>query len=565
MNDVLISKLCQLMDTVILEKISENAFTLVSGHVEWLNRICRPSEMSSWKLYPVKEFTFISNFIEEVNSFWASNRSGSIKSGLWIETDAEGNEYFFEASAINLLERHFLVIQKDSYGFTEKQQLIQHGRNLALDYQALERLGKQVHADKEILETRVRKRTEELKQANERLKRELFERKQFEKERTEMIMQFQEAKRMEAIGTIAGGIAHDFNNILSALIGFTEISLKKVSGDSTIENNLNQVLKAALRAKELVRQILTFSHQAKEEGRPTQIKTIVVEVIKMLRASLPANIEIKSELSSEAYILADPTRIHQVIMNLCTNAVHAMEKEGGTIQICLENFLTNQETPKPYPYLTSGKYVGLYVMDSGHGMTNEVKDRIFEPFFTTKEDGKGTGMGLSVVHSIVKNYKGTIHVESSSGSGSIFRVFFPIIQMEEHVEKLKEEEIKGGSEKIFIVDDETIQTELMREMLEEFGYTVVTHNDSVEALNLFLNDIRFFNLVIADMTMPKMTGKTLAEEILKNRPDMPIILCSGYSEEITADEAKGIGIREYLMKPIGLKDLAKAVRRVLDG
>ena len=262
--------------------------------------------------------------------------------------------------------------------------------------------------------------------------------------------------------------------------------------------------------------------------------------------------------------MADPTQIYQVIINLCTNASHAMEKDGGVIRISLENITITSDKNPIHPDLTSGQYIALYVMDSGHGMQQEVKDRIFDPFYTTKEKGKGTGMGLSLVHGIVKRCEGAIKVESSPGSGSIFSVFLPTIQMDAPSKHLQTERIVGGTERLLIVDDETLQTEMVAEMLEGIGYTVVTRNDSIEALNLFYKDIHSFNLVITDMTMPKMTGKILADEILKKRPDMPIILCSGYSEEITVEKGKEIGIREYLMKPIGMLDLAKAVRRVLD-
>lgn len=564
MNNDLMLKLCEVMETVVLEKISRNAFILITGPVEWLNRICEPIETADDMLYPINGFTFIHNFIEEANLFWKKEKSGSIKSGLWIETDTSGKECFFEAAAINLISRNFLVIQKDSDSFSEKQRLIQQGRNLALNYHALEKMEKQIHADKDALEIRVKERTAELKKANEKLTNELLERKRFEKERAEMIMQIQKSQKMEAIGTLAGGIAHDFNNILSAVIGFTQMSIAKTPGGSSIENHLNQVLQAAHRAKDLVRQILTFSHQTKEEGQPTRIKTIAKEVIKLLRASLPSTIEIMSELNSDAYVMADPTRIHQVIMNLCTNASHAMEEKGGIIRIRLENILVTSNDNPFSPDLCAGQYVGLHVLDSGHGMTQEVKDRIFDPFYTTKKEGKGTGMGLSVVHGIVKRCKGTIQVESSPGSGSTFRVFWPVIEMHAPSEKQLKEKIVGGTERLLIVDDETFQTDMAAEMLESLGYSVVTQNDSTKALDLFLNDINSFNLVITDMTMPKMTGKVLANEILKKRPDMPIILCSGYSEEMTVEKARDLGIREYLMKPIGLKDMAKTVRNVLD-
>jgi len=369
---------------------------------------------------------------------------------------------------------------------------------------------------------------------------------------------------MEAIGTLAGGIAHDFNNILSAVLGFTEISLNSVDQGSKLHNNLHQVLIAARRAKNLVRQILTFSHQAKEERKPIQVKETVEETLELIRASLPATIEIYQDLQSDAYILADSTQLHQVIMNLCSNAGYAMKEKGGVLSVGMLDKELPLEVTSVHPDLSSGPHVLITVKDTGHGMTAEIMERIYDPFFTTKGKGMGTGMGLSVVHGIIKSYHGTITVDSKPGQGSEFQLLIPAFE-EPVIPEISREEIPtGGRERILFVDDDPAQTEITTEMLEHLGYEVVTANDGARALELFSDQVSTFDLVITDISMPTMSGKVLAQEILRIRRDMPIILCTGYSEDISPREVSALGISDYLMKPMGMHDLAKSIRRVLD-
>jgi len=372
-----------------------------------------------------------------------------------------------------------------------------------------------------------------------------------------------QAQKMEAIGTLAGGIAHDFNNILSAILGYTELSLIDIPKGSALRSNLQQVLKAGGRAKELVRQILTFSSQRESEMVPVKISLIVNETLKLLRASLPTTIKIRHNIQSDLAVLTDPTNIHQVLMNLCTNASFAMQDHGGVLEVSLSDVDLDAEFAKQYPDVKPGTFIRLMVSDTGYGMSPEVSDRIFDPFFTTKKMGEGTGMGLSVVHGIVKSHGGTIIVESSAGKGSAFSVFLPAIETEVTDQADQAQLMITGNERILFVDDEDFQADIGQRMLGRLGYRVTARTSSIEALDLFRQTPDEFDLVITDMTMPDMTGDVLARKLIAIRPDIPIIVCTGYSERINPDIVKEIGIRELAMKPVVMKDIAQMIERVL--
>jgi CheY-like chemotaxis protein len=369
---------------------------------------------------------------------------------------------------------------------------------------------------------------------------------------------------MEAIGTLAGGIAHDFNNILSAVIGYTEIALADVPDGTSQHRNLQEVLKAGSRARDLVKQILTFSRQTEQELKPVQIDQIVRETIKLLRASLPTTVKISQDIQSDSAVLADSTQIHQVIMNLCTNAAHAMRAKGGRLTIDLSDVVLGGSFLEQHPYLSPGVYIKLRVIDTGHGMKKVTLDRIFDPFFTTKERGEGTGMGLAVVLGIVKSHGGTITVESEEGKGSTFNVFLPVILREIDHEVRTNEPIPTGTERILFIDDEKSLVDLGQQILERLGYRVTIRTSSVEALELFIEQPDKFDLIITDMTMPNMTGDELAGKLMNIRADIPVILCTGYSERISKERAHDLGIKEFILKPIVMRELAKTVRSVLD-
>ena len=367
-----------------------------------------------------------------------------------------------------------------------------------------------------------------------------------------------QAQKMESIGTLAGGIAHDFNNILSAVIGYTELSLIDIPKGSALQNNLQQVLKAGGRAKDLVRQILTFSRQRENELVPVKVSLIVNEALKLLRASLPTTIKMRHHIKSYLAVLTDPTNIHQVLMNLCTNASFAMQKEGGVLEVSLSDVDLDADFAKQHPDVKPGKFIRLIVSDTGYGMSPEVSERIFDPFFTTKKMGQGTGMGLSVVHGIVKSHGGTIIVESSPGKGSAFSVFLPAIESAVTDQVHQAQLVITGNERILFVDDEDFQADIGKRMLERLGYRVTAKTNSVEALDLFRQTPDEFDLVITDMT-----SDVLARKLISIRPDIPIIVCTGYSARINPDIIKEIGIKELVMKPVVMKDIAQMIHRVL--
>jgi nitrogen-specific signal transduction histidine kinase/CheY-like chemotaxis protein len=378
--------------------------------------------------------------------------------------------------------------------------------------------------------------------------------------------QLRQAQKMEAIGTLAGGIAHDFNNILTIIIGYAEILLDGVSEENPMRVDLEEVLKAGFRARGLVEQILTFSRQTDQERRPLQIAPIVKEALKLLRASIPKTIEIRENIATESgMILADPTQIHQVLMNLCTNSAHAMREKGGRLEVGLIDVHLDYETAAQYPDLGPGPYLRLTVSDTGHGMERTVRERIFDPFFTTKGPGEGTGLGLAMVYGIVKSHRGEITVYSEPGKGTTFHVFLPKVEVELIPSTEPLLPLSQGKERILFVDDEEGVVQMGRKMLERLGYEVIISTDGREALEIFRSQPEQIDLVITDQTMPNITGAELAQELMRIRPDIPVILCSGFSELIDQEKAKAMGIREFVMKPIITRDIGETIRRVLEG
>jgi PAS domain S-box-containing protein len=376
--------------------------------------------------------------------------------------------------------------------------------------------------------------------------------------------ELRQAQKMQAMGTLSGGIAHDFNNILTPIIGYTELMMSTIPEESQMKWMLERVINASYRAKDLVKQILTFSRQTEQEKEPVQINLIIKEALRLLRASLPATIEIRQNIECNVSVLGDPTQIHQVFMNLCTNAGHAMQEKGGILEANLSEVEIDAEFAQRHPNITPGPYVRLTVADSGHGMTPEVMERIFDPFFTTKDRSEGTGMGLSVVHGIVKNHDGVISGYSEPGKGSIFHVYLPVFTGDITSTEDSNKPLPTGNERILFIDDQQSIIEIGEHVFESLGYDVTTETSSVDALALFNSKPDNFDLIITDMTMPEITGDKLAHEMLRTRPDIPIIICTGYSAQITKEKAENIGIRAYVMKPIMKHEIAKTIRQVLD-
>lgn len=376
--------------------------------------------------------------------------------------------------------------------------------------------------------------------------------------------QLKQAQKMEAIGTLAGGIAHDFNNILSSVIGYTELALDNEKRGSFQYKNLQEVLSAGNRAKDLVKQILTFSRQVDQKQKPIQVKPIVKEALKMLRASIPSTVKIEQNVQSDALVMGDPTQIHQILMNLCTNAAHAMEDNAGLLTVSLLDAELDSDVISNHPNLKPGPYIKITVSDTGDGISPDVMEKIFDPFFTTKEKGKGTGLGLSVVHGIVRSHGGDIYVYSEPGKGSTFEVCLPVIESRFKPEERAERPIPTGTERILFIDDEPVIINLSKQILESLGYDVVARNSSIEALELFKENKDRFDLVITDMTMPHMTGEQLAEKLMQIRPDIPVLLCTGFSFMIDEQKALDMGIRAFIPKPILKREIAEAIRKVLD-
>ncbi len=375
-----------------------------------------------------------------------------------------------------------------------------------------------------------------------------------------------QAQRMEAIGTLAGGIAHDFNNILTPIIGFSELSLAMVPEEGKLSHNMRQILVSANRAKDLVRQILTFSRKTKQARRPVRVSLILKEALKLLRSTLPSTIEIRQLIYPDVIdsaTMADPTQIHQVLMNLCTNAAHAMGEKAGTLAITLENVDIGQCADIVSPDLAPGPYLRLSVADTGCGMDAAVQRRIFDPYFTTKGPDAGTGLGLAVVYGIVKDLSGAIAIASKPDEGSTFEVYFPKTKTVPALSTEVSEILPTGHGRVLIVDDEKFIVDMVKEMLETLGYETVPRYSSVDALEAFRARPESFDLVITDMTMPHMTGTELAKEIFAIRPNTPIILCTGFSEPLDEKKMKQLGIKELLLKPVSMRDLARAVNKTM--
>ncbi len=377
--------------------------------------------------------------------------------------------------------------------------------------------------------------------------------------------QLRQAQKMESIGTLAGGIAHDFNNILFPILGHTEMLLEDVPEDSPFQESLNEIYISALRARDLVKQILTFSRQEKSELKLLKIQPIIKEALKLLRSSIPTTIEIQQDIQADCGVIkGDPIQIHQIIMNLTTNAYHAMEKTGGLLNVGLKEIKFSKYDVID-PDMMPGLYVCISVSDTGRGMDKQVADKIFDPFFTTKKKGKGTGMGLSVVHGIVISMNGAIQLNSQLEKGTEIHVYLPVEKTFSEKQVIQSSaKIQGGTERLLLVDDEEAILTMEKQILERLGYQVTSRTSSIEALEAFIANPDKFDLVITDMAMPNMSGDRFATELVKIRSDIPILLCTGFSETMSEEKAALLGIKGLLLKPIVTKDLAHKIREVLD-
>ena len=378
--------------------------------------------------------------------------------------------------------------------------------------------------------------------------------------------QLQQAQKMETIGTLAGGIAHDFNNILTPILGYTDMIIQNMEKSNPYYEDLEHILLGAYRAKELIEQILLFSRQTDKERKVLALQPLIKETLKLLRPTIPVTVEIKTQIDPKCKnVLANATQIHQVIMNLCTNAWQAMEQSGGTISIILDQVTLINGDTKNFHKLSAGEYARLTVSDTGPGIKADILDRIFDPFFTTKEVSKGTGLGLSVVHGIVTNHNGEVIARSELNKGTKFQVYLPVVTDIEFDETTHAEKIEGGTENIIIVDDDISVGGMVKAVLDSYGFSTQVFDSAPEALNVIKENPGEYELIISDLTMPKMTGLNLAEKLMKQFPFIPVILMTGYGDNLDESDLRKYGVKKLISKPIIIKDLVKTVRGILDG
>ncbi len=415
--------------------------------------------------------------------------------------------------------------------------------------------------------TRIEKYQEQLTDKNKKLIKAQDAVQASEKERRKLLTQLQKTQKMEAIGTLAGGIAHDFNNILSSIFGYAQLAQMSGGNQEKLNIHMNQILKGAQRAADLVEQILTFSRQTENEKRPLKLHLVVKEALKLLRASIPSTIEMITRVDTIDMVNADPTQMHQMIINLCTNAYHAMMTSGGTLTVSLTTVDQIEPGHQSKDYFRSGPFLKLVVQDTGYGMSRETIEKAFDAHFTTKSVGRSTGLGLTLVKAIIEDHKGLSYIESIAEQGTSFFVYLPIVTKSDPLAESPtglDASLKPCKETIMIVDDEPDLLALIEELLNKFGYSVHPFNDGESALNAYRKGSINFDMIITDMTMPRMTGIALAEAILFENKNMPIILCSGYNETLTRSEVKAIGIQAFLPKPLDTSQLLNTMRVLLD-
>jgi signal transduction histidine kinase len=500
-------------------------------------------------------YTFIrARFVYATIAGWSIVISYEI-AALWIaktpiEIFINSNYFFISANVIGMFIAYFME---------------QSARRDFYMRRLLQKEQEKVQRANTTLEKRVQERTRQLTTANRDLKKEIEVRKHHQKEKAKLEAQLLHLHKMETIGTLAGGIAHDFNNILTPILGYTEMALEELPDESTLKYDVEQISNAATRGKDLVQQILTFSRQVDVEKKPLELHHVIKEVMNLIRASFPSNIEIQQNLREDCgTVLADSTQIHQIVMNICTNAYHAMMRKGGRLEVNLDVLDLDARKLKTAGKIKSGTYVRLTISDTGHGMDKQTLARIFEPFFTKKEVGSGSGLGLSVVHGIVSNYNGAIEVESQPGKGSRFMIYLPQHSPESTDDDITREAATRGKERILFVDDEKEITYMGKKMLESLGYTVDIKTDGLSALRELRNDPDKYDLLVTDQAMPKMLGTELVEAARKIRPDLKVIIITGYRDSIPNKSNSELSVSEIILKPLILSDFSKLIREVLD-
>ncbi len=478
----------------------------------------------------------------EISAIWLSNTPVSIL--------INNNYFFISANIIGMLISYFLELssRKEFY-----MRIL------------LEREKENVKLANNALEKRVQERTKQLSNANIDLKKEIEIRQKFERERVELEKKLFQLQKIETIGTLAGGIAHDFNNILTPILGYTDMAREELPEESNLRFDIEQINNAALRGKDLVQQILIFSREVDFEKKPIQLQPIVAETLNLLKASSPPSVKIKHHLDPGiGTVLADPTHIHQIVMNLCTNANHSMMKTGGTLEVKLDEKKVDQKIAEKIPNLKKGNYVRLTISDTGHGMDIKTKERIFEPFFTRKEVGSGSGLGLSVVHGIINYYGGAIVVDSTPFEGTTFEIYLPKHGTNDLGSHKSIKKTVKGDEYIMFVDDEPEITFMGKKMLEKLGYKVSIKSDSLSALEEFKEDPKKYSLLVTDQKMPYLQGTELASRMKEINPEIKVIIITGYGDNLSKDVLVQNGISEVIFKPMVMDEFSMVIRTVLD-
>ena len=500
-------------------------------------------------------YTFIrARFLYASIAGWSIVISYEI-SAIWVSqtpvTTLINNNYFFiSANIIGMFISYFLELSAR----TEFYMRI-----------LLEQEKENVKTANDALEKRVLERTKQLSNANIDLKNEIEIRQKSERERAELEKQFFQLQKMETIGTLAGGIAHDFNNILTPILGYTDMALEELPDESNLRFDIEQINNAALRGKDLVQQILTFSREVDFNKKPIRLQPIISEALNLLKASFPPSVEIRQILDPRiGTVLADSTHIHQIVMNLCTNANHAMMKTGGILEVKLDEVNIDRKSAEKIPNLKKGDYIRITISDTGYGMDQKTKERIFEPFFTRKEVGSGSGLGLSVVHGIVNDYGGAIEVDSNPGKGTTFTIYLPKYGAEIIGHDKSDKKPVKGDEYILFVDDEPEITFMGKKMLETLGYKVSIKSDSLSALDEFRSNPDKYALLVTDQNMLNIPGTELALIMKKIRPELKVIIITGFADNLSDEILSRCGISEVILKPMILDDFSKAIRRVLD-
>jgi signal transduction histidine kinase/ActR/RegA family two-component response regulator len=474
---------------------------------------------------------------------------------IWVSHTPVGilisnNSFFISANVIGMFISYFLELSARLEYYMRIQ---------------LEKEKENVKTANNALEKRVEERTFQLSNANQDLKKEIEIRQKFERERAELEKQLYQLQKMETIGTLAGGIAHDFNNILTPILGYTDMALEELPEESNLRFDIEQINNAAHRGKNLVQQVLTFSREVDFENKPIQLQPIVAEAINLIKASFPPGVEVRQQFDQKiGTVLADPTHIHQIVMNLCTNANHAMLKSGGILDVRLDAVKIDQKSAEKIQNLKKGEYIRLTISDTGHGMDIKTKERIFEPFFTRKEVGSGSGLGLSVVHGIINNYGGAIVVDSTPGKGTTFMIYLPKYGADLLESDKSEKKPIKGDEYILFVDDEPEITFMGKKMLENLGYKVSITSNSISALEEFKKDPDRYSLLVTDQSMPNISGTELAIMMKKIRPGLRVIIITGYADNLSEEVLSQCGISEVILKPMILDDFSKVIRKVLD-